>query len=137
MGTSDERGLVTVLRCFRTSGPGTWWCCCFRDERCPVPVCCCHLSLCTPRCQFDRFAAAARDGFDAVEQSFPYEHAASDTSARRTTVRRRHCSTCHIAGWRARYCLPPWPRGQNLPPRPTGLPSILSHRLPARMLWPG
>jgi hydroxypyruvate isomerase len=30
----------------------------------------------------DRFAAAAKDGFDAVEYLFPYEHAPSDISAR-------------------------------------------------------
>lgn len=30
----------------------------------------------------DRFAAAARDGFDAVEYLFPYEHAPADISAR-------------------------------------------------------
>jgi hydroxypyruvate isomerase len=30
----------------------------------------------------DRFAAAARDGFDAVEYLFPYEHAASDIAVR-------------------------------------------------------
>jgi hydroxypyruvate isomerase len=35
----------------------------------------------------DRFAAAAKDGFDAVEYLFPYEHEAQDIAARLTEYR--------------------------------------------------
>ena len=42
-----------------------------------------NLSLMYPEVPFlDRFAAAARDGFDAVEFLFPYEHAPADIASR-------------------------------------------------------
>ena len=47
-----------------------------------------NLSMLYPQHAFiDRFAAAAADGFAAVEYLFPYEHPASDLAAQFTT----HC----------------------------------------------
>ncbi|MES2842318.1 MAG: 2-oxo-tetronate isomerase [Pseudomonadota bacterium] len=53
----------------------------------------------------DRFAAAARDGFDAVEYLFPYEHAPADIAARL----KDHGLT------QALFNLPPgdWPAGER------------------------
>jgi len=55
----------------------------------------------------DRFEAAAKAGFTAVEFLFPYEHAPDEVGKRlKANGRRRRCSTCRPAiGRRARRAL--------------------------------